>query len=133
MSDEQFTSALYQMIQRIDGKIDDLREDLSTVKSKQSVIESSLHDHITKSECIKLEAKQEPTNILNSGFVFKYIIPFTLSVLMLGRMSVGMTSAYSAPVYSTPVPAERVYVDHNKRIDSLLQSELLKYIPKEPK
>lgn len=119
-------NALFTMVQRIEDKLDDVKDELSTVKSKQAVIETTLQDHISSSE--------KPKSGMDSakGFILKYIIPIAIAILMLGRASVGFVGN-GGTQYQTKVPQDTTrlvnddtFVARNERFDSLLEAQLKK-------
>lgn len=120
-------NALFQIVQRIEDKVDVLKDDMSSVKSKQAVIETSLHDHIdstTKPEKSGMDAAK--------GFILKYMLPIAIAILMLGRASVGFIGnggtqyQTKAPQSNSKVVNDDTFVARNERFDSLLRVQLKK-------
>lgn len=122
--DITMTTALFQMVQRIEDKIDNVKDDLSSVKSKQSIIETSLADHIASSE-----AKPSGVNAVQA-FMLKYMIPIALCLLLLGRMSVNAVgNGYTRTPKEIPSKDTKIddtFITRNERADSLIRCAIKK-------
>lgn len=124
--DITMTTALFQMLQRVETKLDDVKDDLNSVKSKQAVIESTLQDHIdnTSEQSKPLQLDQA------KAFIFKYIIPIALSLIMIGRASVDIVgnSNKHLPVKqdSAKVVKDDAYIIRNERFDSIIKQQIKK-------
>lgn len=124
------TTALFSIVQRIEDKLDHVKDDLSTVKAKQAEIEANLHDHIESST-----TPNQPTQMSNvQTLILKWIIPIALALIMIGRASVawvGNGSAITSP--KAPQKKEMVvdqdsFVIRNERFDSILKAHLKKSV-----
>lgn len=122
--DITITTALFQMVQRIEDKVDNVKDDLSSVKSKQSTIETSLADHIANSE-----AKPSGMNAVQA-FMLKYMIPVALGLLLLGRMSVNVVgNGYvrtPKEIPSKDMKIDDTFIARNERADSIIRCAIKK-------
>lgn len=122
--DITMTTALFQMVQRIEDKVDNVKDDLSSVKSKQSTIETSLADHIANSE-----AKPSGMNAVQA-FMLKYMIPIALGLLLLGRMSVSVVgNGYvrtPKEIPSKDMKIDDTFITRNERADSIIRCAIKK-------
>lgn len=121
-------NALYNSIQRVECKLDDIIDDMSTIKIKQAQIETSLKDHIENTA----EPKKSSGMDTAKAFILKYIIPIALAILLLGRMSVGWVGNGIDNTSKVPVKEKIVnddtFIARNEKFDSLLKASLKKSI-----
>lgn len=122
-------NALYNSLQRVECKLDDIIDDMSTIKIKQAQIDTSLKDHIENTEPKKSSGMDTA-----KAFILKYIIPIALAILMLGRMSVGwvgngygIDNTPKAPV-KEKIVNDDTFIARNEKFDSLLKASLKKSI-----
>ena len=121
-------NALFQIVQRIEDKLDGVKDELSTVKSEQASIKTTLKDHIDVG--CKAEAPVKSGLDCAKSFILKYIIPFAIVLLMIGRASVGFVgnsgSNYKAQQEHSRMVNDDTFVARNERFDSLLRVQLKK-------
>lgn len=125
--DITITTALFQMVQRIEDKLDNVKDDLSSVKSKQAVIEISLQDHIDNSV-----NSEKPSGMDKAkSYLLRYALPISLALILIGRWSVpyvGNSNKISVPVNQTSgkVIQDDTFIARNERVDSLIRATIKK-------
>lgn len=125
--DITITTALFQMVQRVEDKLDNIKDDLSSVKSKQAIIETSLQDHINHSA-----VQNEPSGMDKAkSYLLRYALPISLALILIGRWSVpyvGNSNKISVPVNQTSgkVIQDDTFIARNERVDSLIRATIKK-------
>lgn len=125
--DITITTALFQMVQRVEDKLDNVKDDLSSVKSKQAIIETSLQDHINHSA-----VQNEPSGMDKAkSYLLRYALPISLALILIGRWSVpyvGNSNKISVPVNQTSgkVIQDDTFIARNERVDSLIRATIKK-------
>lgn len=124
------TSALFSIVQRIEDKLDHVKDDLSTVKAKQAEIEANLHDHIESSSPANPQTQMSTAQ----SVILKYIIPIALALVMIGRASVAWIgngasiTSPKAPQHKELVVDPDSFTVRNERFDSILKAHLKKSV-----
>jgi len=125
--DITITTALFQMVQRVEDKLDNIKDDLSSVKSKQAIIETSLQDHINHSA-----VQNEPSGMDKAkSYLLKYALPIALGLVLIGRWSVpyvGNSNKITVPVNQTSgkMIQDDTFIARNERVDSLIRAAIKK-------
>jgi len=125
--DITITTALFQMVQRVEDKLDNIKDDLSSVKSKQAIIETSLQDHIDHSA-----VQNSPSGMDKAkSYLLRYAIPIALALVLIGRWSVpytGNSNKISVPVNQTSgkMIQDDTFIARNERVDSLIRAAIKK-------
>lgn len=129
--DITITTALFQMVQRIEDKIDNVKDDLSSVKSKQAVIETTLQDHIENTSHSIPSSESGMTKA--QSLLFRWCIPIALALIMIGRASVQVAGQSKmldskAPQNTSQMVRDDTFVARNDRLDSIIRSQFKKSI-----
>lgn len=121
-------NALFKIVQRIEDKVDVLKDDMSSIKTKQAIIETSLNDHVDAGKNENAPKK----GILDSTFSFirSWILPIVIAIFLLGRQSVEVTHPVMkqyppSSIISSQVDDTQV-IKKNRKIDSILISKMLR-------
>lgn len=125
--DITITTALFQMVQRIEDKLDNVKDDLSSVKSKQAVIETTLQDHIDNTS----HSNNEPKSGMDQAksFMLRYALPIALCLILIGRYSVSYVGQSKmldtkAPQNTSKIVADDTFIARNERLDSILRAQI---------
>ena len=129
--DITITTALFQMVQRIEDKIDNVKDDLSSVKSKQAVIETTLQDHIENTSHSAPSSESGMTKA--QSLLVRWCIPIALGLVMIGRASVQVAGQSKmldakAPQNTSQMVRDDTFIARNERVDSILRSQFKKSI-----
>src|SRR5574343_13638 len=129
--DITITTALFQMVQRIEDKLDNVKDDLSSVKSKQAVIETTLQDHIDNTS----HGKDEPKSGMDQAksFILRYALPIALCLILIGRYSVSYVGNNSKIVAPENAPSAKIanddtFIARNEAMDSIIRSTISKQL-----